>query len=74
MAGPACRRAGPAAEQPDRLTVWNQYPTQRARPEAGMEPGFGQTLVVAGGFLIGPDRGISFCAVVDPSNLLVVFK
>jgi hypothetical protein len=29
--------------------------------------------VVAGGFTIGPDRGISFCCVVDPSNLLVVF-
>ena len=74
MAGPACRPAGPAVDQQDRLTVWNQYPAHYARPEAGTEPQFGQVLVVAGGFLIGPDRGISFCAVVDPSNLLVVFR
>ena len=29
-----------------------------------------QVLVVAIGLLIGPDRGITFCAVVEPSNRL----
>jgi hypothetical protein len=43
---------------------------RRAWPNQGSRPGFGQVLVVAIGLTMGPDRGITFCAVVDPSKRL----
>src|SRR5450755_2861849 len=49
-------------------------PAAGAPVRPGRGPGRGQVLVVAMGFTIGPDREISFCAVVEPSNRLVVVR
>ena len=67
------RPAGAPAPEPG-LSFQAQHPA-RARLHQCPDPLSGQVLVVAIGFLIGPEgREMVFCAAVDPSNRLVVFR
>ena len=70
MAGPACRQ--PVRPWIGRTGLRPGTSIRRGAParKPAWVSGFGQVLVVAGGLWMGPDRGISFCAVVEPSNRL----